>query len=316
MKRNTPGILLPLLKIISTLFILAILALFTIAMKLKQTADDVWKQLGISVSDAQYDIRESFFDGHLYFYFAKNAKDIALGNRAAVVKELIAYAKKYYNSPEFRKAFQEHQEKLGASVWATIPPKPVAKTADSIRAEEKRLLEKQLAVTETYLNSPNPTAKKNATAQIENIKKQIQALDDPNNPTVKRKLDVYNRNYQIQLKVYNERKQNYDTLYPSDPKSLLKQRLQQILDITADVDFSAELRVGYKGLKYFVNPDYQKKPAEWKMAFRAGKPATDAIRAAAQQWLKELDASAGIDHFQERKLLTRSDAVAPSSVVK
>jgi len=38
----------------------------------------------------------------------------------------------------------------------------------------------------------------------------------------------------------------------------------------------------------FVNPLYERKQKEWKLAFRAGKPATDAMRAFAQKWITEL----------------------------
>ena len=41
----------------------------------------------------------------------------------------------------------------------------------------------------------------------------------------------------------------------------------------------------YKGLKMT-----EAKPGEWKMAFRAGKPATDAARTFAQKWLSDLQA--------------------------
>ncbi len=41
-------------------------------------------------------------------------------------------------------------------------------------------------------------------------------------------------------------------------------------------------------MKKFVNPAYEKKPAEWKMAYRAGKPAVDAARTFAKAWLAEL----------------------------
>ena len=83
--------------------------------------------------------------------------------------------------------------------------------------------------------------------------------------------------------------QNFEMKYPEDPQVLLKKRLQEMIDITAAVDYTAELKEGYQGKKLFVNPDYEKKPAEWKLAFRAGKPATDAVRSAAQEWLKKLN---------------------------
>ena len=63
--------------------------------------------------------------------------------------------------------------------------------------------------------------------------------------------------------------------------------LQEILDVTADVDYNAELKQGPK-YKVFVNPVYEKKSKDWKLAYRAGKQAVDAVRAAAQKWLGEI----------------------------
>jgi hypothetical protein len=39
----------------------------------------------------------------------------------------------------------------------------------------------------------------------------------------------------------------------------------------------------------FANEDYEGKPAEWKICFRAGKEATEAARAFARSWLTELE---------------------------
>jgi len=279
-------------KIVSILVVIFILGFFTMAMKAKKMADDVWKLLGMTAPAGEKQIHESFSDGHLYYFGAINAKNIAKGDRVAVVNQLVAYAKKYVNSGEFKKQYLENQNINSTPFRAGLPPKPEVKTVESIKAEEKLLLDKRMATMETSLNSPNPTIKKNAAAQIENIKKEIQSLDDPNNPTIKRKYDLANRNYELRLKTYNDAMKNFETQFPSDPMPLIKQRLQQILDITADVDYDAQLRDGNNGLKYFVNPAYQAKPAEWKLAFRAGKPATDAVRAAAQQWLRELNGTA------------------------
>jgi hypothetical protein len=43
----------------------------------------------------------------------------------------------------------------------------------------------------------------------------------------------------------------------------------------------------------FADPAVEAKPSEWKMCFRAGKPATEAARAFAQKWLNDL-AAAGV----------------------
>ena len=53
------------------------------------------------------------------------------------------------------------------------------------------------------------------------------------------------------------------------------------------MDFNAELK-DQNGKKKFVNPVYEAKRPEWKMAFRAGADVTELTRAFALQWLEEL----------------------------
>ena len=289
MKLFEPGVVRATFKTVLAISLISLLGILTVAMKSKKMVDDVWQKLGLTLPDAQKNINNSFFDGRFYYVGAKKAKSLALGDRVSVVNEVVAYAKKYVNSPEFKTAWKEYQDKKSEVIRRSLPTKPEPKTLDTIKAEEKRLLAKRLTAAEANLNSPNENVKKSATALVASIKKEIQALDDPNNPAIKRRVDMANRNYEYQLKVYNDAMQNFDAKYPSDPKPVLKQRLQDILNITADVDYAAELKNGDKGTKIFVNPEYERKPAEWKMAFRAGKATTDAIRMAAQQWLKELN---------------------------
>ena len=53
--------------------------------------------------------------------------------------------------------------------------------------------------------------------------------------------------------------------------------------------FKAKL-VGAQGSpRRFAREDYEAKPAEWKMCFRAGKEATEAARAFAREWIKSLE---------------------------
>jgi hypothetical protein len=66
-------------------------------------------------------------------------------------------------------------------------------------------------------------------------------------------------------------------------------RLRHFLDVSKDVAYDAQLVVKDRA-KVFADPALEAKPKEWKMCFRAGKPATDAARAFAQKWLNELQA--------------------------
>lgn len=73
-----------------------------------------------------------------------------------------------------------------------------------------------------------------------------------------------------------------------DPNVQLKKRLEAFLATTADVDFAAKT-VDRGGMKFFENAEYESKPSEWKMCYRAGKETTEALRAFAQGWLDELN---------------------------
>ena len=56
------------------------------------------------------------------------------------------------------------------------------------------------------------------------------------------------------------------------------------------MDFSASL-VEQGKVQKFADPALEAKPTEWKMCFRAGKPATDAARDFARKWLAGLQAA-------------------------
>ena len=269
-------------RILSGLLLISLLCFFSLAWKTKKIADDLWTQLGLSQFEANTNIKNSFLYGHFYYLGAKSAKNIASGDRVAIINDLAAYAKKYSNSEEFRTAYKNYRN-------TQKPPEPAPPpiTADMIRSQEKERLEQAIKQTEANANSPNEKLRNSVPLRLENLKKELSALDDPNNKTIKRRMDDVARSLEYATKLYNEALQKLEAKYPENPQTLIKSRLQEMLDITADVDFNAELK-DMNGFKVFVNPAYEKKPSEWKLAFRAGKPTTDAVRAIAQQWLQQL----------------------------
>jgi hypothetical protein len=85
--------------------------------------------------------------------------------------------------------------------------------------------------------------------------------------------------------------QAFDAEYPANPERLLAKRLRESLDLAATVPDTAVLvRRGDKMV--FADPQLEKKPDFWKQLYRAGKPARDAARAAAEAWLKALERGA------------------------
>src|SRR5687768_9608294 len=98
------------IKISAVFVVLGTVCFFIMAMKAQKMAETVWEQLGIGVPQANMDIKNSFLHGYLDYTGAKNAKNIALGNRVAVVNQLIEYAKKHYKSDEFRSAYAKYRD--------------------------------------------------------------------------------------------------------------------------------------------------------------------------------------------------------------
>lgn len=266
-------------------FSLAVMCLCWIALAWtgKKMADDIWKQLGLTQSEADINIKYSILNGNFAYFGAKNARNIVAGDRIAVIRDLATYAKKYAASAEFKREYEANRarRKPADAYLRTF-------SVDSFKLVEKERIAEAIKATEANANHSNPKIKNAVPYRLEALKKELTDLDDPNNRRIKTYVDNYQRSNDAALKKYGEALKKYESEWPADPKLMIRRRLQQMLDITADVDYSAELKDGRK-YREFVNPVYEAKPKEWKLAFRAGKPATDAVRTIAQQWLQELN---------------------------
>jgi monoamine oxidase len=219
--------------------------------------------------------------GYLNYYGAKNAKNIALGNRAAIVKDLGAYTKRFVNTEEFKNEYREHRELSKPQ----MPKK--AKNIDEVREEQVTAMKKSITQLEAMQKMDNADLRKMAAENVGALKKQLKELEDPNNPLIKMMADGEKMRYEIDMKNFDDNYKKWEKENPENHMLLVKSRLQKFLDVTADVDFQAALKEQY-GKKRFVNPAYESKPDEWKQAFRAGKEATEAARAFAKQWLSEI----------------------------
>lgn len=282
MKRNHARVITAVIKTLGLLLLFVAFSWLALAWTTKKMVDDVWKQLGLTQKEGNINIRSSFMNGAFLYYGAKNAKNIVAGDRIAVIRELAAYAKKYTASDEFKKEYEAYRNrKRPAEPWLRHL------SVDSLKAAERARIEKAIKDTEANANHPNPKVKNSVPYRLESLKKELAALDDPNNRKIKSIADSYQRSNDAAIKQYNEALKKFEAECPADPRVMIKTHLQKMLDITSDVDYAAELKQEGK-FKVFVNPVYERKPKEWKLAYRAGKPATDALRAAAGQWLQEL----------------------------
>lgn len=137
------------------------------------------------------------------------------------------------------------------------------------------------------LKMENAEIRKGAKEGLEQLQQQIKQLEDPKSELVKLLADGEKMTFENNTANYKEAMAKWEKDYPANQLLLVKKRLQQFLDVTANVDYDAALKEQY-GKKRFVNPSYESKSREWKQAFRAGKEATEAARSSAQEWITEI----------------------------
>lgn len=245
-------------------------------------AESFWKQLGLSEMDGKKDISESFKWGWLHWYEARNAKNIAVSNREAITKDLLTYTKQFVSSNAFQKEYTQFRN-------SSKPVEPeAAKTKEDVRkkficdAEDaKKNLEKALTT------ATDASLKKVYAEQVDYWAKQIADYKNPDSKYINDAFTGEQTQYKWRYDEYQKSLKSWAGSYPETVSQLVKARLQNFLDVTKDVDYSAELK-DKNGKKVFVNPKYEAKPNNWKMAFRAGKEVTETARVFAEQWLKEL----------------------------
>lgn len=249
-----------------------------------QTANrlaDFWELLGTSKQTGTNKIKESFLQGYFH-YSGRHIKTLATGDRTAITKDLLAYTKEYVASEAFGKEYETYRQ------WSKpVPPEP-AKTEAVIRQKFVDDAKKGVDNLEKFLKtSTDASMKKTIEKSLEQTKQALKDYQDPNSQMIKLAVQGEQNQYNYRQQQYQDNMKAWEESLPAGTKTLIKNRLQQLLTVTKDVDFGAQL-TERQGMKYFVNREYENKPAEWKMAFRAGKEVTTAVRAFAQQWLQEL----------------------------
>ena len=258
---------------------IAVVGIFSAGFKGKSSTP--WARLGIPESRAVENIRQSFLEGYLYTYGASSAKNVALGDRASIAVDVLTYTKSYVSSPAFIKAYEEARK-------AATPVKPVQpRSKEQIQKEKIAELDKTIAEGEQSMKTlPKDLIEPFKEVQ-QMLKDQKKDYENPDSEMLALLVSSESYIYSSANARYQEELEQWQKEYPSDHKIMIKARLESFLQLTADVDYNAALKEEYHKKK-FVNSAYEKKPAEWKMAYRAGKPAVDTARTFAKAWLAEL----------------------------
>lgn len=272
------------LKLAAFLLVAGLISLFSYSFTTsRHLADDFWKQLGMTKDQCTDGVKQSFLNGYLYYYGAKNARNIAMGNRAAVAKDLLAYTKQYISSEGFKKEYELMRR--GAK-----PEQPQIKQVTKEDIRQKKIAETQESIKKTEEIMKQPNMKSIMQPSLDMLKKNLVDFKDPNSKMI----DIYFKGeimqQEQQMESYQKNMTRWEKEYPANHRDKVKERLQKFLELSATVDFTAELKQsGNK--KKFVNPVYEGKSYDWKQIYRAGKDVIDPARAFAEQWIKELGVS-------------------------
>jgi hypothetical protein len=259
---------------------LAIISIFLFSFAVNKLNADFLKELGINKSEADNKITRSILGGYLDISGAKNAKNIVLGNRTAVAKDLLAYVKQYVNSGAFINEYSALKE-------SNKPAENKPKTPEEIRNETVAAYKKSVAEMEEAIKKADANTKPVFQQILEQSKKLLKDAEDPNNKSMAGYAKAYPDMVKASQESYAGQLKQWEEQYPANHMLFVKQRLDQFLEETKDVDFAAEL-VTQNGKKKFVNPAYEKKSNRWKMAFRAGKEVVEPARAFVHQWIAEI----------------------------
>ncbi len=267
-------------KIVSTVLALLFI-LFLLSFTVQRINNDFLKALGISQTEADKKITNSLLGGYLDSYGLKNAKNIATGNRTAVVNDLMAYSKKYVTTPAFKKEYATLKASHKPEQYKVQTPEELFKS--TIEQYKKSVVE-----AEGYLKKSDATSKPIFENLVVEAKKMLKNAEDPNNKEIQRYTKGYPELVRISQESYDRDLQKWEENYPANELLFIKKRLVQFLDETKDIDFAAETTVK-NGKKVFVNPAYERKGNRWKMAYRAGKEVVAPARTFVEQWLAEIN---------------------------
>lgn len=249
----------------------------------KKMADDLWKMLGLSRQTGTDGIRNSFLNGYLYYYGARNAKNLAVSDRAAVARDLLQYTKEYISGEEFKKQFDEIRKQAKPQEPALKPLRSIAE----IQKDEIAKTEKSIREAEKTIKELSPDIAKGIQPVLDMHRKNLKEYQDPNHRNFAAIAMGEKYEQEDAIRRYKEQMERWERDYPESINAFIAGKLKKMLEYTNGIDYNAALVEKY-GKKRFVNPAYEGKRTEWKQGFRAGKEVTEQARSFAQKWLAEL----------------------------
>ena len=247
---------------------------------LSLASQDHLATLGISEGRA----KEAVFDSFMADAVSMAGKPAAFtamapAARVALVNFALTLARTLAESDDFKRRYADHREANGPE------PLPEEQSADAIFAKQRAGFENQVAEMRKLFDQITPEQRATLEAGWADMRRQ---LDEMEKGDRRKQIEGLLKEQRVeQIRQRDQAMKELEKTYPTDARALVAMRLRHFLDVTKDVDFTAQL-VDKGKTRVFASEALEAKPAEWKMCFRAGKPATDAARAFALKWLSDL----------------------------
>jgi len=244
------------------------------------TGQDHLANLGITAGRAREAVFDSFVADTISLA-GENAVFKAASNtaRVAMVNFALTLARTFVETDEFKRRYADHREANGPD------PLPEAPSADAILAKQRSGFEEQVEQMRKLFDQITPEQRATLEAGWKDMRQQF--ADMETGPR-RAELDQALREQRAdQVRIHEAAMKLLDTVWPADPRTLVADRLRHFLEVSSDVAHEAKL-IDRDGKKVFADAALEARAREWKLCFRAGKPATDAARSFAQKWLADL----------------------------
>jgi hypothetical protein len=251
-------------------------------MALGGAAQDHLANLGITAGRAREAVFDSFMADTISLA-GENAvfKAASTSARVAMVNFALTLARTFVETDDFKRRYADHREANGPD------PLPEAPSVDAILAKQRAGFEEQVEQMRKLFDQITPEQRATLEAGWKDMRQQ---LADMETGPRRAELDQALREQRLaQVREREEAVKQLDAVWPPDARVLVANRLRRFLQVSSDVTYDARL-IDRDGTKVFADAALEARPREWKLCFRAGKPATDAARAFAEKWLSDLQA--------------------------
>ena len=243
---------------------------------------DILATLGTSVTEAHNSIFMTLTSGFPALSGDRSVFKAAPAEaRATMVRAVVAIARAFVGSADFARRYALYRD-------AQRPQRSAGpRTGTEALGQQQQAMEQAIAQAMENAARLPADARKQLEDSIADMRKQIAELNA--DPEYRAAVDqMATENARQEDAAFTRKQAAFNAEFPEDVNALVARRLRQFLTTCGDVDFDAQLETGPDRRRRFVDPAYERRSRDWKMCFRAGRPAVDAARAAANEWLETL----------------------------